>query len=156
MSDSKEDAEGGEKLAGMCPGCGAKCCRYYTVALEAPEDAEDFDELRWLLAHEGNYVYVDEGEWHLNIEGRCKYLDASGRCAVYPYRPQICRSHGLEDVCEYDGEYDFDRVFKSIKEIEEYAREVLPAAELAKLHMFPKERRARRPDLAVPVQARVR
>jgi len=126
-----------EKLAKMCSICGGKCCKYYTVLLEDPEDAEDFDELRWFLAHGSNYIYIDDGEWHLNVEARCKFLQDDGRCSMYEYRPQVCRDFGHEDECEFEGSYDFDRVFKTIGEIEAYAREVLPPEELAKLPMFP-------------------
>jgi Fe-S-cluster containining protein len=126
-----------EKLAQMCSTCGGKCCQYYTVLIDDPEDAEDFDELRWFLAHGSNYIYIDDGEWHLNVEARCKFLLEDGRCKIYDHRPRVCRDFGHDEECEFDGSYDFERVFKTIPDIEAYAREVLPPEELEKMPMFP-------------------
>jgi hypothetical protein len=138
--DEEEDEEAAlspEGLARMCGRCRGRCCVYYTVYLDDPEDAEDFDELRWFLCHEGSYLYIDDDQWHLNIESRCRFLDPEGRCRAYQHRPQICRDFGHEDECEFTGEYEFDRVFKTIPELEAYAAEVLAPEELAKLIRFP-------------------
>jgi Fe-S-cluster containining protein len=126
-----------EDLARMCGRCGGRCCVYYTVYLDEPEDAEDFDELRWFLCHEGCYLYVDEGQWHLNVRSRCRFLGPEGRCRAYEHRPRVCREFGHEDECEFTGEYQFDRVFRTIPELEAYAREVLAPEELARLVRFP-------------------
>ena len=31
----------------------------------------------------------------LNLDGECVYLDAGSACQIYPFRPLICRTHGL-------------------------------------------------------------
>jgi Fe-S-cluster containining protein len=126
-----------EKLADMCGKCAGRCCKYYTVMLDDPEDAEDYDEMRWFLAHGDNYIYIDEGEWHLNIEARCRFLDDDARCKIYDHRPAVCRNFGHDEECEYDGEYDFEKVFKTIHELEAHAREVLAPEEFAKIPVFP-------------------
>jgi len=126
-----------EKLAEMCGRCKGRCCEYYTVYLDEPEDAEDFDELRWFLAHEGCHVYIDEGQWHLNVATRCRFLGADGRCSIYEHRPTVCRDFGREEECEFTCEFDFERTFRTLKDIEDYAREKLPPEEFARLPVFP-------------------
>lgn len=140
----EEDAEEGgeatvapEVLADWCGLCAGRCCRYYTVIIDEPEDADNFDELRWFLAHEGNYVYVDEGEWHVNVESRCRFLGPEGRCAIYEHRPDVCRDHGHAEECEWTGEFDFEHTFRNLRELEAYAKEVLAPEEFAKLPAFP-------------------
>ncbi len=127
-----------EVLAGWCDSCMGRCCRYYTVVLDKPEDADDFDELRWFLAHGGCYLYIDEGDWHLNVEVNCRFLAPDGRCLIYRHRPGVCRDFGREEECEWTGEFDFERMFKTIPELEAFAKEVLAPEELAKLPVFPK------------------
>ena len=142
QEEEKEDEEEAslspQALAKMCGKCAGLCCKYYTVMLDEPEDADDFDEIRWFLTHEGCYVYIDEGEWHLNVIARCRFLHADGRCLIYEHRPDVCRDFGHDDECEWTGEFDFERIFRTIPELEAYAKEVLPPEELDKLPVFPK------------------
>ena len=135
-----EDVLSPDDLADMCARCGGRCCKYYTVMLDEPDDADDFDELRWFLAHEGCYIYVDEGEWHLNIESRCRFLGDKDRCTIYDHRPDVCREFGREEECEFTGEFDFEHLFNTIRELEAYARKVLSPEELEKLPRFPEGR----------------
>jgi Fe-S-cluster containining protein len=135
--EDEEDALSPEKLAEMCPKCGARCCTYYTVMLDEPEDADDFDELRWFLAHEDCYIYVDEGEWHLNVISRCRFLGEDARCTIYDHRPDVCREFGHEEECEFTGEYDFEHEFRTLRDLDEYAKKVLSSEELKKLPRFP-------------------
>jgi len=126
-----------DELASMCRDCDAPCCRYYTVLLDEPQDAEDFDELRWFLAHEGCYIYVTGGEWRLCVTARCRFLGTDLRCTAYASRPAICRRFGLEGECEKTGAYEFELVFRTVAEIEAYANSVLPPEELARLPPSP-------------------
>ncbi len=135
--EEEEDALPPEKLAEMCAKCGGRCCTYYTVMLDEPEDADDFDELRWFLAHEDCYIYVDEGEWHLNVISRCRFLGEDTRCAIYDHRPGVCREFGHDEECEFTGEFDFEHTFNTIMELEAYAKKVLSPEELEKLPRFP-------------------
>ena len=76
----------------LCHNCTGLCCRYMALPIETPEDREDFDDIRWYLVHKGVSVFVEDGDWYLNIENRCKYLSAKDhRCKIYAKRPQICR-----------------------------------------------------------------
>jgi len=135
--DEEEEAISPEALADLCGKCKGLCCKYYTVTLDEPEDADDFDELRWFLAHQDCYLYIDEGEWHLNVIASCRFLDPSGQCLIYEHRPDVCRDFGHEEECEWTGELEFERVFRTIPELEAYAKEVLSPEELAKLPVFP-------------------
>ena len=82
--------------------CQARCCRYLTVQIPAPQRECDLDELSWLLAHEHVTVYVASRRWHLEIRTRCRYLTADNLCAVYDSRPKVCRDHSPRE-CEYLG-----------------------------------------------------
>ena len=85
------------------------------------------------------YLYSDDGYWHVNVESRCRFLGEEGRCAIYEYRPNVCRDFGHDEECEWTGESDFDRVFKTIPELEAYAKEVLEPEEFEKLIVFPED-----------------
>ena len=137
--DEDEDEEPilPEKLASMCAECGGLCCRYFTVLLDDPEDADDYDELRWFLAHENNYIYIDEDQWHLNVVARCRFLGRDSRCTIYNHRPDTCRDFGLKGECEFTGELDFQHEFRTVGDLEAYARKHLASEELAKLKAFP-------------------
>lgn len=113
-------------LEEACRHCGAFCCTYYALPLDDPENKRDFDDMRWFLMHPGNYVYVEDGEWFLNIAANCKFLAADGRCEAYEKRPQICREHGNgEDPCEFHADYQYDDLFCEVKDMERYAVEAL-------------------------------
>jgi len=116
-----------------CRGCDSMCCRYFTVPLETPEDADDFDAMQWYILHEGISIYVDdEGDWYVNVDVRCRALDDDGRCRIYRRRPDICRDHTAE-ICERHGdEYDFREHFHNEKELMAYAREFLARREASR------------------------
>ena len=104
----------------MCESCAGLCCRYLALPIETPEDADDFDDVRWYLAHEGISVFVEDNEWYIQIATRCKYLQKDHRCAIYPRRPKICRSY-TDESCDYhSGDYGYDLHFGSLEELDEY------------------------------------
>jgi len=82
--------------------CQARCCRYLTVQIPAPQRECDLDELSWLLAHEHVTVYVAARRWHVEVRTRCRYLTANNLCAIYDSRPKVCRDHSPRE-CEYLG-----------------------------------------------------
>jgi Fe-S-cluster containining protein len=109
-------------LSDACKKCGSFCCTYYALPLETPETKEDYDDLRWFLMHEGNYICVEDGAWYLNIGSKCKNLLPEGKCAAYDKRPKICRKHGHKgEACEFFGEYEYEERFHTPEEIEWYA-----------------------------------
>ncbi len=109
----------------QCENCDAKCCRYIGVPLDDPETAGDFDDLVWFLYHENTYIYVEDDDWYLNIDLKCRMLDENDRCKVYEKRPRICRKHKL-DECEFDDKsYDHDMEFRTPESMQAYARKFL-------------------------------
>ncbi|HUP84220.1 MAG TPA: hypothetical protein VM143_01010 [Acidimicrobiales bacterium] len=78
-----------------CEDCSAPCCRLVIVPQEAPETFGALDRLRYLVAHEGVELLVDEaGGWQLATTNPCRLLaeDGSHRCTVHgtPRKPKIC------------------------------------------------------------------
>ncbi len=109
----------------LCDYCTGKCCRYFSLPIDNPTDWDDFDAIRWYLAHERTMVYVDKGQWYLLVMSRCKHLTGDYRCGIYLNRPKICREYTTVD-CEYDGQWIFERLFESPEQIWEYAEALLP------------------------------
>lgn len=110
-----------------CNKCGGKCCTYFCFEIDEPEDYEEFEDIRWYVLHDGVTVHVDDGDWYISIENRCKALDPYGRCGIYENRPLICRSYSAEDGCDHtgSGDYEYDEEFTNSDQVERYAREVL-------------------------------
>ena len=47
----KKTATSGYKKT-LCTECEGLCCRYFALPIETPEDWDDYDDIRWYLAHE--------------------------------------------------------------------------------------------------------
>ena len=107
----------------LCEKCAGLCCRYLALPIDTPEDKGDFDDIRWYLTHEGISIFVEDGDWYINIKNKCKYLsEKDHRCKIYDKRPRICRGyrHSTCDVVE--GEYDHELHFTSAEQMEEYIK----------------------------------
>ena len=110
----------------LCPKCAGLCCRYVALPIETPKTRADFDDIRWYLAHEGFSIFVDEGDWYVNVAARCKYLTDENMCRIYLNRPRICRTY-KDDNCDYHGgDYGYDLHFSSTEELEEYMAKKFP------------------------------
>ena len=109
----------------LCDHCTGKCCRYFSVELAAPKTWDDYDAIRWYLAHGRTLVYVEGTTWYLLVMTRCKYLTRDDRCQIYHSRPRTCREYTTAE-CEYDDEWTFEKVFETPEQIWEYAEAVLP------------------------------
>ena len=48
--------------------CKGLCCRYFAFPIETPEDWDDYDDIRWYLAHKNVNVFVEDGHWYLNVK----------------------------------------------------------------------------------------
>lgn len=117
----------------LCGECiPARCCMYFSTEIERPEDARDFDDILWMLAHRDVEAYTKRGRWYLMVRTPCRFYDPARGCLIYPSRPRICRRHHTSE-CEFHDEYDFDLHFHSYEELERYVRQ-----------RKPKERRTRR------------
>lgn len=109
----------------LCDHCTAKCCRYFSLAISTPSTWDDYDEIRWYLAHGQTIVYVDKRTWYLLVMTRCKYLRRDNLCGIYADRPKVCREYTTAD-CEYDTDWTFEKVFEAPEQIWEYAEATLP------------------------------
>ena len=108
-----------------CAGCGARCCRYFALNIDTPETRGDFENLRWFLLHKDCEIWVEDGDWHLQINRSCKALNPDGACTIYEDRPTICRRYKA-DACDRNGDgYDHEHHFTKPEQIAAFAREVL-------------------------------
>jgi uncharacterized protein len=142
-SRSKKRGPRREELAPgecLCDHCTGRCCRYFSLPIDNPSTWDDYDSIRWYLAHGRTLIYVEKKQWYLLVMTRCNYLTDQDRCRIYLNRPKVCRNY-TTDSCEYDGEWSFDKVFETPEQLWEYAEAVLPP------------RRARRPEstFALPI-----
>ena len=58
------------KKKSLCDKCTGLCCRYMALPIETPEDREDYDDIRWYLCHEDVAVFVEDGEWYINVKNK--------------------------------------------------------------------------------------
>ena len=107
----------------LCEQCTGLCCRYFALPIETPEDRGDYDDIRWYLCHEGVSVFVEDDEWYINIDNKCRYLsDKDFKCHNYETRPKICRKYTTDDCDLIEGEYDYQLHFTDDKQMEEYMK----------------------------------
>ena len=109
----------------LCDFCTGKCCRYLSLPIDTPHTWDEFDSIRWYLAHGQTLVYVVKQQWYLLVKTRCQYLSSDNRCRIYFNRPKICREYTTDD-CEYDTDYTFEKAFETPEQIWEYAEALLP------------------------------
>lgn len=107
----------------QCLRCTGLCCRYFALPIETPESKSDYDDIRWYLCHEDITVFVEEGDWYLNIKNRCRHLSKEDyRCRIYDKRPKICRGYRHSD-CDYtQGDYDYELHFTNDKQVQDYIK----------------------------------
>lgn len=112
-----------EKLTHMCVQCGARCCRYFALEIDIPDDEEEYEKIRWYLAHEDTWVFIDDEKWYLLINNKCRYLNDENLCTIYEKRPTVCRTH-TQDDCERGGDVFYDTLFTCMKEFEDYLTDI--------------------------------
>ncbi len=114
-----------------CNECESDCCRYVAVEIDEPETPEDFDEIRWFLAHKDVRVYKDtDGDWLIEFKTPCNMLDENHRCKIYDQRPAICQGHGM-DECIHNGEGEVEEIlFETVEDVERYMKNLFPDVEL--------------------------
>lgn len=108
------------KDACLCDYCTAKCCRYFALPIDSPEELKDFDYMRWFLLHDKASVFVEDESWYLLVHTDCKHLQNDNRCGIYETRPQICRDY-TTDNCEYDEDSVYDKYFETAEQVAEYS-----------------------------------
>ena len=99
--------------------CGARCCRYITVTVPAPRGRNDWDEVRWWLAHGGMMVTKDEDGWMLHVESRCRHLAEDNSCLIYEDRMIACAEYDAEN-CEFTGDVPYDVCLRTESDLADY------------------------------------
>jgi Fe-S-cluster containining protein len=84
-----------------CHDCSAKCCKYFALQIDKPTTPKEHDNIRWYLLHEHIAVWVQDGDWYLEVRTPCKHLLPDNRCGIYHTRPSICREelHVGDEAC---------------------------------------------------------
>ena len=121
MKPHRDQLKPGEVLCSYCP---AKCCRYFALPIDVPENWRQFDFIRWFLLHERATVFVEDDDWFLLVHNKCKCLGDDNLCKEYETRPNICRDYTTEK-CEYEDLWVYDKYFEVPEQVEEYAEAVL-------------------------------
>ncbi len=119
-----------------CDHCTARCCKYFALPIDKPKTKADYGYVRWYLMHEGIAVWVDEGDWYLEVRTVCKHLLPDNRCGIYETRPQICRDYGIpeEGPCEYfTDDLSYDLYFDNDDTFAAWAEEQLEKRRQKKL-----------------------
>ncbi len=117
----------------LCEHCTGACCRYIALPIEEPTTKRDFDDIRWYMMHRGVSVFVEDGEWFIQMASDCRNLLPNNMCNAYDTRPEICREYKAGD-CDYaGGDYHYEVHLTSVRQVEEYA-----AKKLGKKDLFSK------------------
>ena len=105
----------------LCEHCTGVCCTYIALPIDKPTTRRDFDDIRWYVMHAGISVFVEEGDWYVQIATSCNNLLADNRCGVYETRPEICREYSAGE-CDYaGGDYHYEIHLRSPEEVEALA-----------------------------------
>ena len=101
-----------------CANCGAMCCRHLIMTIAAPVTKKDIESLKWQLHFEAVKIFIQDKQWHMLVESKCRYLGADERCTQYAKRPKICRKH-KPPRCEYHG-FFYDTIFSFPQDLEKF------------------------------------
>ncbi|MBS3162511.1 YkgJ family cysteine cluster protein [Candidatus Woesearchaeota archaeon] len=109
-----------------CNECNGACCREICVEIDEPKTVEDWDEIRWMVAHENIAVYVDdEDDWLVEIQTNCSKLNKDNKCLIYEKRPLICKDHKT-DTCVKNAEEEGEKLrFNNVEEVEAHIEKVV-------------------------------
>ncbi|MCH8808050.1 MAG: YkgJ family cysteine cluster protein [Planctomycetes bacterium] len=116
----------------LCEHCTGLCCRYIALPIDEPETRGDFDDMRWYLLHEAISIFVEDGDWYINMQTTCRHLQPDNRCGIYATRPKICRDYSAENCDYHSGDYGWDHHFQVPEHLDEYARVFLRGKRLKK------------------------
>jgi len=107
-------------LPNACRRC-AGCCNHVAMEIDAPEDEESIDDIKWYLLHENVRVFTDEEcDWYVEFETPCSALTKDHECSEYENRPNICREYDPGN-CEGGGEY-WTEMFTNTRQFTEYIK----------------------------------
>lgn len=107
-----------------CEECNQECCKSVIVEIDEPTTEEDWEDVKWQVAHKNVQVIFDnDDDWCIEFLTPCDEMDESGRCRIYDKRPTMCRGHDPEHcVVNGEGSY-YNIVLKSVEDVENYLRE---------------------------------
>lgn len=124
-----------------CEECNQECCKNVIVQIDTPETQEDWEDIKWQVAHENVRVIKDnEDDWCVEFITRCKHQASDGKCVIYENRPSICRAHDSECcIVNGEGEY-YEVILSSIEDVEKYLKENPDSIgdEMVDVHTCPK------------------
>ena len=109
----------------LCEFCTAKCCRYFALPFETPDERADFEFIRWFLLHERATVFKEDDDWYLLVHTECEHLQPDNRCGIYDTRPLICHEYSTKD-CEYEDDWLYEQYLETAEQAGEYAEAILP------------------------------
>jgi len=114
----------GETKNKTCEECNQECCRSVIVEIDEPTTKEDWEDIKWQVAHKNVKVIKDnDKDWCVEFLTDCNHLAENGKCEVYDKRPKMCNSHDPES-CIINGEGDYyEIIFHSIEDVEKYLAE---------------------------------
>ena len=61
---TREQLKPGECLCDLCTGA---CCRYFSLPIDNPTTWDEYDTIRWYLAHGQTVIYVEKEQWYLLV-----------------------------------------------------------------------------------------
>jgi len=108
-----------------CENC-SLCCRYVALEIDAPEDQEDFDQIKWFLLHKDVWVFIDHDDsWNIQFNTPCEKLEGH-LCGIHPkklgieadLRPHICHKHETNSCEKYGEGNSFVELWRTIEEFE--------------------------------------
>lgn len=107
-----------------CKKCDGKCCKYVCLEIDEPEELEDFENIKWYVAHKNINVFVElDGSWTVEFVTPCENLTKDNKCSIYDSRPAICREY-TQDTCPFYNKYEEAHRFECIVDVEKYIEEV--------------------------------
>jgi len=118
---SRKELPPGEVL---CEYCTAKCCRYFALPIETPEDFEDFEYIRWYMLHDRATIFKEDDDWYLLVHTKCKHLQEDNMCGIYETRPQICRDYTTKN-CEYEDDWTYEFYLETAEQVAEYTEAII-------------------------------
>ena len=107
-----------------CRAC-AQCCTYVAVGIDEPSTLRNASTILWFLYHDRVSVVMERKDrWAVQFDTRCRNLGDDLLCAIYPWRPYVCRGYDNRD-CEVNGRGS-GRTFRAPAEFVDYLRRERP------------------------------
>jgi len=97
--------------------------------MDEPTVCADFDWMRWVLAHDEVRIYQEEdGDWMVQVNLACAFLNTKGKCSAYDFRSYICQEFSpdeCERVMERREEFHHQHSLQTPDDVDALAKETL-------------------------------